>query len=107
MDEKQREQLEQQQVFVAKKKVKKLRSLYLNIFAFVALNLFLFIDNYLPSNAGNNYFVLFLTIWGGWLGYSFLKVYGNFWIFSEQWERKTFRKVLAKEKKALKEKLKS
>lgn len=107
MDEKQREQIEQQQVFVAKKKVKKIRSLYLNIFAFVALNLILFIDKYLPNDTGNNYYVLILMVWGGWLGYSFLKVYGNFWIFSEKWERKTLKKVLSKEKKALKDKLES
>lgn len=107
MDEKQREQLEQQQVFAAKKKVKKIRSLYLNIFAFLAINLFLFIDNYLPNNMGSNYYLLLLVLWGGWLCYSCLKTFGNFWIFSDKWERKTLRRLLAKEKKSLKEKLNS
>jgi hypothetical protein len=106
MDEKQISQIEKEQVFAAKKKVKRIRALYLHLFAFVALNLFLFIDRYLPSEVGSNYYYFILVLWGVWLAYSCLKVFGNFWIFSEKWEKKMFRRLLAKEKRAVKQKSK-
>lgn len=93
-----KEQLEKERIFSAKKKVKKMRTLYLNAFAFLMVNVFIVIDSYLPPSVNENHYYILLVIWGVWLGYTALKVSGRFWIFSEKWEKKEIEKVLAKTK---------
>ena len=83
-------------LFLAKRKVKRIKSLYLNFIVFVCVNCLIVVNHFLPANVSNNNYYWIIVLWAGYLLYHFCTLFESFWIFSERWEQKKIQKELKK-----------
>lgn len=85
---------EREMLYAAKKKVKKLKSLYLNFILFVGVNCLILLNYVLPASVSSNNYYYLVVLWGAYLMYSSFTVIGSFWIFSDDWEENKIQEIL-------------
>lgn len=90
---------ESELLFIARRKVQRIKSLYLNFLLFLAVNALIVVNHFLPANVSNNNYYWLIVLWGGYLLYHCCTLFESFWIFSSRWEEKKTQKELEKLRK--------